>query len=346
MTAKLNKISDFLQEKNKKLLLKQLSFAIYKKGIVDFEKMTTIPKDVRAHLKENLGEALSLKKIFEVEGQQAHKVLFETKDKNKIEAVRMLFRPNDDVHESLCISSQSGCALGCRFCATGAIGFKKNLTAEEICDQVLYFKSKGQETDSISFMGMGEPLSNPENVFEALNILTNPELMGLSPRRINVSTVGIVPQIRILTEKFPQVNLAFSLHSPFPEERLNLMPVTKSYPIEMVFEALDAHIKKTKRRVFLAYILLAGINDDAGHAKALVELIRKRGEHSYLYHVNLIRYHSGPTDTEFKETTQEKIDGFRKILEENKISNSLRQSFGLKIFAACGQLYGGYEKHL
>lgn len=344
ITTKIFRIEPLLPEKNKKLLQKQIKYAIYQKGIDDYEKITTIPKDIRMRLKNNLGDVLSLKNIFEVEGGQAQKVLFETKDGHKIEAVRMLFRPEDDIHESLCISSQSGCALGCRFCATGAIGFKKNLTAEEISDQVLYFKSKGQETDSISFMGMGEPLSNPENVFGALEILTSPDYMGISPRRINVSTVGIVPQIKKLTDRFPQVNLAFSLHSPFPEERLKLMPVTGSYSIDAVMEVLDEHIKKTRRRVFLAYILLSGINDDTEHAKALIDLIKKRGEHSYLYHVNLIRYHAGPTDSEFKETSKEKIDAFRKILDDKNISNSLRQSFGLKIFAACGQLYGGYNK--
>lgn len=192
-------------------------------------------------------------------------------------------------------------------------------------------------------MGMGEPFANPDNVFEALGILTGPDYFGLSPRRINVSTVGIIPQIKRLTNDFPQVNLAFSLHTPFLKQRLELMPITKIYPIEDVMKSLDEHIKTTKRRVFLAYILLGGVNDTQEHAKALVDLIKNRGEVSYLYHVNLIKYHPGPNDNAFKEPKQEQINMFRRILEKNKITNTLRQSFGLKIFAACGQLYGGYE---
>ncbi|MBI5465634.1 radical SAM protein, partial [Candidatus Gottesmanbacteria bacterium] len=195
-----------------------------------------------------------------------------------------------------------------------------------------------------SFMGMGEPFSNPENVFEALHILTNKDFLGIGDRHINVSTVGIVPQIRRLTKEFPQVNLAFSLHSPFPDQRLQLMPVTKAYPIDKVFEALDERIKATKRRVFLAYLLLAGVNDTKDHVKALVDLIKKRGPHAYLYHVNLIRFNPGPGETEFNKASRESVDSFKKYLLDNNISCSLRQSFGLNIFAACGQLYGGYQK--
>ncbi|MCL5676157.1 MAG: radical SAM protein, partial [Patescibacteria group bacterium] len=327
--SKLEKIEKFLPEKGRSLYLKQIQYAIYKRGTVDFMQMTTIPLVLRQKLKQEIGEVLSLKNIWEVSGGQAHKVLFETESKDRIEAVRMLFKPeSDDSYESLCISSQSGCALGCKFCATGAIGFKKNLTSEEITDEVLYFKSKKFAVDSISFMGMGEPLSNAENVFEALKILTDKDFFNLGDRHINVSTVGIVPQIRRLTKEFPQVNLAFSLHSPFPEQRAQLMPVTNSYPIDKVFEALDERIKLTKRRIFLAYLLLAGVNDSLEQAKALADLIKKRGPHSYLYHVNLIRFNPGPEEKVFKKAERETVDGFKKYLEENKISVSLRQSFG------------------
>lgn len=343
-STKLEKIEKFLPEKGRSLYLKQIQYAIYKLGTVDFMEMTTIPLAVRQKLKTELGEVLSLKNVWEVEGGQAHKVLFVTQTGDKIEAVRMLFRPEEDSYESLCISSQSGCALGCRFCATGAIGFKKNLTSEEITDEVLYFKSKKFSVDSISFMGMGEPFSNPDNVFAALHILTDKDFLRIGDRHINVSTVGIVPQIRRLTKEFPQVNLAFSLHSPFPQQRAQLMPITNSYPVDAVFEALDERIQATKRRVFLAYLLLAGVNDTKDHAKALVELIKKRGAYAYLYHVNLIRFNPGPDQTEFKKAERESVDSFKKYLVDNNISVSLRQSFGLNIFAACGQLYGGYQK--
>ncbi len=336
--TKIQKIQALLPEKNKQLYLKLINYAIYKKGIVDYEKITTIPKELGKLLKENLGDVLSLKKVFEAEGGQAHKVLFETRDGHRIEAVRMLFKGE---HESLCISSQSGCALACRFCATGAIGFKKNLTAEEISDQVLYFKSLGFEVDSISFMGMGEPLANFENVFSALRIITGD--MGIGERHINVSTVGIIPSIKRLTEEFPQINLAYSLHNAFPEERLQLMPITKAYPMDKVFEVLDVRIQKTNRRIFLAYILLGGLNDTEKHARELVDIIKKRGKHSYLYHVNLIRFNPGPTTTNFQKSKEEDVNRFKKIIDVSRVSYSMRQSFGLDIYAACGQLYAGYK---
>lgn len=323
----------------------QIIYAIYKKGVVDYTGITTVQKQLRIRLKEELGEILALKKIYELTGGQAHKVLFETRDGQRIETVLMIFRPGDDMHESLCISSQSGCALGCKFCATGAIGFKKNLTGEEISDQVLYFRSRGFVIGSISFMGMGEPFSNTDNVFEALRIITKKDFLGMSPRKISISTVGIIPGIKRLTKEYPQVNLAFSLHSPFSQQRLELMPITRTYPIEEVFKVLDEHILMTNKRVFIAYVLLGGVNDSPQHANAVVNLIKRRGKTSYLYHVNLIRYHPGPTIEEFKKPASEKIDMFMDILGKGRISCSLRQSFGVKIYAACGQLYGKYDKN-
>lgn len=258
----------------------------------------------------------------------------------------MSFKPNaqrKNWHHSLCVSSQSGCALACRFCATGAVGFKKNLSAEEIVDQILYFKQNNLPIDSIVFMGMGEPFANP-NLFEALKIITDPELMGISPQRLSVSTVGIVPGIKRLTEEFPQINLAFSLHSPFEEERLTLMPITKAYPIQVVMKSLAEYVSKTNNKVFIAYILLGGINDSLAHAKALAELIHAQGEKAYLYHVNLITFHPGNTLTEYKNPSSETVSKFMKYLTDYSISNTLRQNFGLDIDGACGQLYGTYEK--
>lgn len=346
--SKMEKITRLLPE-SQSLYQKQIQYAIYKNGVGGFMAITTIPKQLRQRLKEKLGNVLSLKSIYEMEGGQAHKVLFETRDGARIEAVRMLFRPTpansvgrNDFHESLCISSQSGCALGCRFCATGDIGFKKNLTAEEISDQVIFFKSKGYQIGSISFMGMGEPLANP-HIFAGLTILTHPDFLGISQRRISISTVGITLGIKRLTKEFPQVNLAFSLHSPFEDQRRELMPISKAYPIKEVFAALDERIKLTNRRVFIAYLLLAGVNDTPRYAQALADLIKERGRHCYLYHVNLIRYNQGPGLSKFKPAPERCVKDFIKVLERNNIGWSLRQSFGQKIFAACGQLYGGYR---
>lgn len=313
---------------------------IYQKGVLDFNKMTSLPKSVRQALKAQVGPVLSLTNIAEAKGEQVQKILFATRDGQRLETVRMLFKGRNGTHGSLCISSQSGCALGCKFCATGAIGFKKNLTGEEISDQVLYFKAKNLPVKSIAFMGMGEPLANCDNVFAALKIITDPDYLGFSPRRISLSTVGIVPGIKRLTREFPQVNLAFSLHSPFPQQRLELMPITKVYPIDRVFEALDEHIRLTNKRVFLAYVFLAGVNDSAEHAQEVVKLVKSRGKYAYLYHLNLIRFNPGSTLIKFAQPSRDRIAAFRQILRQSNISHTLRQSFGVTIAAACGQLAG------
>lgn len=176
-----------------------------------------------------------------------------------------------------------------QFCATGALGLNKNLTADEITDQILYFLFQHRSIDSISFMGMGEALANPQT-FIALKTLVHPDLFGLSARRITVSTIGIIPGIQKLTREFPQVNLTFSLHTPFHEQRSELMPINKRYSLTDVMEVLDDHVKITKRKVYLAYVLLPGVNDTLDHANELISILKKRASLKQLYHINLIRY--------------------------------------------------------
>lgn len=193
-------------------------------------------------------------------------------------------------------------------------------------------------------MGMGEPLANPR-VFDALRVLTAPELFGMSARRLNVSTVGVVPGILKLTEDFPQVNLAFSLHSPFTEERNRLVPLNRMYPMAQVFEVLDQRIRRTGRRVWVAYLMLQGLNDSREHAQALASLIKERpSETRYLYHINLLPYNVGRSvPTRFARAEATEIEVFQQILQQSGISSSFRNSFGHGIDAACGQLYAGYE---
>lgn len=325
---------------------KQVYEGIYQQHIKSYAEMTSLPNNLRQILENSLGpQVLCLNKVLETHDEQTNKVLFETIDNNRIEAVLMTLKPNEErteEHQSVCISSQSGCALGCTFCATGAVGFKKNLTADEITDQVLYFLQQKLAVKNISFMGMGEPFSNP-NLFDALKILTDKDKMSYGQRHISISTVGIIPGIKRLQKEFPDINLAFSLHSPFPEQRLQLMPITKIYPISAVMAALKEFVDYTNKRVFIAYVLLDGVNDSIDHAREIAKLLKKQGEKHYLYHVNLIRFNPGTTFNPFNKSSITKIDTFRKTLENYGVRNTLRQSFGVKIDAACGQLYAKYE---
>jgi 23S rRNA (adenine-C8)-methyltransferase len=315
--------------------LKQIQEGIFQKNYTLYSQIPNIGKKLKDEIISVLGdEILTIKKLNEVQGDNAHKVLFHTKDNHHLEAVRLQYKN----HAALCISSQAGCALACTFCATGAIGLKKNLTSDEIIDQVLWFQKQGLPIDRIIFMGMGEPFSNPLNVFESLEMMVGKDCLHLSPRRISVSTVGIVPGMTKLTKEFPNVNLAFSLHSPFSDQRLSLMPITRAYPIEKVFIAIDNHLKVTNHKVFISYVLMKDVNDSIEHATALAELIRQTPDRLRLCHINLIRYNPGPSLTVYQRPDRDKIDRFMEVLENNRLHHTLRQDFGLKIAAACGQL--------
>lgn len=339
--TKYERIKDFLVERNvPNFRFDQIAHSVFKDRISEFERMTALPKQLRTELATEFGKnILTIKSIVQSESEQATKHLFEMLDGQRVETVAMKYRAG---WESFCISSQSGCGLACAFCATGAIGLKRNLSADEITDQVLFFHLLGQDIDSISFMGMGEPFANPET-FQALSLLTAKSLFSLSPRRITISTVGLVPGIRKLTEEFPQVNLVFSLHSPFDEQRSELVPLNRTYPIRAVMPVLDEHIRRTNRQVSLAYMLISGVNDTHAHAKGVISLLKQRSQWSYLYHVNLIRYNPAVgAPREFGSPEKTNVDRFFHWLKDAEINVTVRQSFGVNINAACGQLYGRY----
>jgi len=335
---RINKIVNWMKESNAKpVAIKQLLKAVYGSNINRFQDMRELSGDLRGRLVERFGETYTtLRPVANQDSAQASKVLFECHDKERIEAVALSFRN----HKSLCISSQVGCAFGCQFCESGKVGLKRQLTVSEITDQVYHFRC-AKKLGSVSFMGMGEPLSNPK-VFDAISALTSPDQIGMSASRINVSTIGIVPGIKKLNEVHPQVNLAFSLHSPFPDQRRELMPIEKAYPFLQTFEALDERIRRTKNRIWIAYLLLKGVNDSADHARALVDIIKRRpAELRYLYHLNLLPYNPGRTPQSLNRVDD--ISNFRRIIENAGIANSYRNSFGRTIDAACGQLYAEYE---
>ncbi|MBW7453614.1 Cfr family 23S rRNA (adenine(2503)-C(8))-methyltransferase [Paenibacillus sepulcri] len=316
----------------------QVTDAIFKQRIGEFEHMTMIPKFLRDELIHELGNQVSsVTPLIEKSSNQVSKILFGIAGGERIEAVRLSYKRG---WESYCISSQCGCGFGCSFCATGTIGLKRNLTTDEITDQLLHFHLNGHTLDSVSFMGMGEALANP-HLFDALAMLTDPQLFGLGHRRITVSTIGLLPGIHRLMKDFPQVNLTFSLHSPFDKQRSGLMPINDRFPLQEVMDALDNHIRHTGRKVYIAYILLRGINDSTEHAEAVAELLRGRGAWEHLYHVNLIPYNStDETAQSYSQSDRNSVNKFVQILKSRGVNVTVRTQFGSDINAACGQLYG------
>jgi len=343
LSPRIQVLSEYLESiKEPRWRLKQVLHGIYSAHQRKWHSIEGLPTGLKWKLKDRFGKYVSsLATGPEQEGDFAQKILLRSfKDDARVEAVSLQFKS----HRSLCISSQVGCAFQCAFCATGKVGLKRQLNADEITDQVLYFLQRGHNIDSISLMGMGEPLGNPR-VFDALGILTSSELYGFSRRRINISTVGVIPGIIKLTEQFPQVNLAFSLHSPFTEERNRLVPINRMFPMSDVFEVLDRRICLTGRRIWICYLMLKGQNDTVEHARALVHLLRERpSETRYLYHVNLLPYNTGrAVPDNFLRLEAAGVESFQRVLQENGVSSSFRNSFGSGIDAACGQLFAGYE---
>ncbi|TQR30440.1 Cfr family 23S rRNA (adenine(2503)-C(8))-methyltransferase [Brevibacillus brevis] len=338
LTSKYETIRRILSEcKQPEYRYAQIMDAIFKQNIGEYERMTILPKFLRDELNRILGpNVCSIAPVKELTSKQVSKVLFAIPGDEQVEAVRLTYERG---WKSYCISTQCGCGFRCKFCATGTIGLKRNLTADEITDQLLYFRLNGHSLDSISFMGMGEALANP-HIFEAMTILTDPYLFGLGHRRITISTIGLLPGIDKLTREFPQVNLTFSLHSPFDDQRSDLMPINDRFPVRDVLMALDRHIRETGRKVYIAYILLRGVNDSTAHAEAVAELLRGRGAWEHLYHVNLIPFNSTEvTPDSYRQSDPSRIKAFVRILKSRGISVTVRTQFGSDINAACGQLY-------
>jgi len=330
-TSKYETIEQILSEfKQPAYRYGQIMDAIFKQKIAEYERITILPKFLREELARTLGPHISsVNPVKELTSQHFSKVLFTIGGGERVEAVRLTYEQG----------WKSYCIFGCRFCATGTIGLKRNLTADEITDQLLHFHLNGHALDSVSFMGMGEALANP-HLFDALGILTTPRLFGLGHRRITISTIGLLPGIDRLTREFPQINLTFSLHSPFDDQRTELMPINTRFPLHDVLNALDRHIRHTGRKVYIAYILLRGFNNSAEHAKAVAALLRGRGSWEHLYHVNLIPYNSTEvTPQSFLPSDPERIKTFVRILKQNGVNVTVRTQFGSDINAACGQLY-------
>jgi 23S rRNA (adenine2503-C2)-methyltransferase len=300
------------------------------RGVSGYEQMTNLPVALREELARELPFS-SLRLERETRSRDGTvKALLSTADGRPLEAVLMRYR---DGRRSICLSSQSGCPLTCTFCATGQMRFGRNLTASEILDQALYFR-RLEPIDHCVFMGMGEPLLNLDAVLAACEKLPD---IGITQRRIAISTVGWIPGIERLAECDMPLRLALSLHAADDALRSELMPVNERYPLREVIEACRAFYQRKRRRIFVEYVMLAGINDRYEQALALARLLTPphKGEPT-MFKVNLIPYN--PADSPYKGSSRESIAAFGAALEQRGIKATVRLTRGRDIDAACGQL--------
>jgi len=295
------------------------------RGAHAYSQMTNLPKGLRERLAAEVPYSTIIPAESAVSSDGTEKVLFNTLDGRPLEAVLMRYR---DGRRSICVSSQSGCPLTCNFCATGRMAFGRNLTASEILDQVLHFRRKA-EVNHLVFMGMGEPLMNLDAVIAASERLPD---TGIAISHTTVSTVGWIPGIERLATEGPRIRLALSLHSAEADVRSGLMPVNDRYPLHDVIEACLRWREARNRKIYVEYLMLAGVNDAPDQAEVLAEALKPREA----WKVNLIPYN--PTPGEYTGSTPEAIDGFRAVLRSRGIPNTLRLTRGRDIAAACGQL--------
>ncbi len=312
----------------------QAKRAFYVETLSGWEEVTTFPKKTRDALAARIPwSSLTPVRTQTSTSGDTVKTLFACADGKNIEAVLMR---HEDGRNTVCVSCQVGCPMACAFCATGTMGFKRNLTVEEIVDQVMHFarlvKPEDARITNVVFMGMGEPMHTYDTVLAAIRELHDPDGFNLGSRHFTISTCGIVPGILRLADEPMQINLAISLHSAVDETRSKIMPVNRAYPVKKLMAAVDAYAEKTNRKVFFEYVLLDGINDSPEEAQAVANLLR---HNIRLFHVNLIKYH----DTQaFTGTATADRMSFMDRLKKFGIPVTHRVTFGEDIDAACGQL--------
>ena len=336
---------------------KQIYSWLFEHLATDFAQMSNLPKALRERLEAEacIGSPVVRSELHSKD-DRTRKILLELADGKLIESVLMLYPPLGESSEraTVCVSSQAGCAYGCTFCATGQMGFDRHLSSGEIVMQVLHFARElraepwaarglpgSKSIDHITnivMMGMGEPLHNYENVLQALRILNSPDGFRLGARHMTVSTVGLVPAIRRLSQEQLQINLAISLHAPTDELRSRTMPVNHKYPIKELLTACQDYIAATRRQVTFEYVLLAGVNDTPEYAHRLGELLAPLHQFA---HVNCIPVNA--TSADYQPPSGDAIRAFRSILSEHGVSNTVRAERGDDIAAACGQLRTRFE---
>jgi len=326
----IKKISEALVAEQK-FRIKQAVKAIYQQSVESWDEVTVLSKDLREKLKQECPLEIEAQ-IFRSDEDDTIKALFDFSG-DKVESVLMRHKDRNTV----CVSSQAGCPLGCAFCLTGTMGKGRNLTADEIILQVLFFnrilKKENERVTNVVFMGMGEPFLNYDNVMLAIKKLNDPELFGIGARKISVSTSGIIPGIVEFAKEPLQLNLSISLHAPNDKLRSELMPINEKYPIEKVLQKINNYIEETKRRVMVEYIMLDKVNDSPEQARELADLLKKNLRE--LFFVNLISYNQ---TGKFQPSSRQAVADFKKVLESNGIEVVERFRYGRDINAACGQL--------
>lgn len=306
---------------------------IHQKLVRSPEEMKNLPKEIREFLKEQcMGVEEEARFTSQLDG--TNKFLFRLQDDNLIESVWMPYKHGN----SVCISSQVGCRMGCKFCASTIDGVVRNLTPSEMLDQVYAMQMlMGERISNIVVMGSGEPLDNYQNLIRFLKLISDEKGLHISQRNITVSSCGLVPEIRRLAEEGLQITFALSLHATTDEERQELMPIARKYHLTEVLEACQYYFKQTGRRVTYEYSLVQGVNDTTAHAKRLAELLKKQAP----CHVNLIPVNP-IKERNFQRATDKTIQNFKYVLENNQINVTIRRGMGSDIDAACGQLRRNY----
>ena len=318
----------FLSHNDKKFRATQIYDWLYRKNVTSFDDMTNLKKDVIELLKNDFYlRTLELKKV--ERDTLVNKYLFYLQDGEKIEAVLM----RHDYGNSICISTQVGCNMGCKFCESGRLKKVRNLTSGEMTEQILQVQEDiGDRVSHVVLMGIGEPFDNYDEVTKFIEIINHDLGLAIGARHITVSTCGLIPKIKEFMNFPYQVNLAISLHAPTDELRRQIMPVANAYPLKDLMQTIREYIAKTNRRVTFEYILLQGINDSKECAESLAKLVS--GMNCY---INLIPYNE-TENIGYKRSKEETIREFYDILKKNHTSVTKRKEFGSKISAACGQL--------
>lgn len=313
---------------------KQIYEWLHVKLARDFDEMSNLSKSLREKLKEQYElPGVEMVESRTSQNEETTKYLFRLQDNRVIESVLMRYHHGN----SVCISSQVGCRMGCQFCASTLGGLERNLTASEMLSQIYEIQRlSGERVSNVVVMGTGEPLDNFENLVKFIQILTDEHGLNISQRNITVSTCGLIPKIRELADKQLQLTLAISLHAPNDELRRTLMPVANKYSVKEIMDACYYYYHKTGRRITFEYSLVEGVNDGEQEAKELCQLIRGLNCHVNLIPVNPIK------ERNFRHSSMQFIQKFKNILEKNRINVTIRREMGADIDAACGQLRKSY----